>query len=92
MALGINGLLNMGNGALFASQAAIQTTGNNISNVNTVGYSRQAVDLQERTSIDYRPGQVGQGVKATEIYRYYNKFVESAYLDRSTMQRRYESQ
>lgn len=92
MALGVNGLLNMGNGALFASQAAIQTTGNNIANVNTVGYSRQAVELHERTSIDYRPGQVGQGVKATEIYRYYNKFVESAYLDKSTMQRRYEAQ
>ena len=83
---------NVASRAMEASQASINIVGNNISNVNTVGYSRQAVDLRERTSIDYRPGQVGQGVKATEIYRYYNKFVESAYLDRSTMQRRYESQ
>jgi flagellar hook-associated protein 1 FlgK len=70
----------MGKGALFASQAAIQTTGNNISNVNTPGYSRQAVMLQENYSINYNPGQVGQGVKATEIFRYFDRFVENAYL------------
>ena len=92
MALSLSSLLSMGNGALFASQAAIQTTGNNISNVNTAGYSRQAVALAERTSIDFRPGQIGQGVQATEVYRYFNRFVESAYLDKSTLQKRYESQ
>ena len=92
MALSLSSLLSMGNGALFASQAAIQTTGNNIANVNTAGYSRQAVALSERTSIDFRPGQIGQGVQATEVYRHFNSFVESAYLDKSTLQKRYESQ
>lgn len=80
MAIGLNSVLSMGKGALFASQACIQTTGNNISNVNTPGYSRQAVMLQENYAINYKPGQVGQGVKATEIYRYFDRFVENSYL------------
>lgn len=92
MAIGVNSLLYMGNGALFASQASIQTTGNNISNVNTVGYSRQSVDLRPNYSIDYRPGQVGQGVEATQIIRSFDRFVESAYLEKSTLQSRYNEQ
>ena len=74
MALGVNSVLSMGVGALFASQANIQTTGNNISNVNTPGYSRQAVVLQEKYAVNYYPGQVGQGVQATEIIRYFDSF------------------
>lgn len=80
MAIGFNGVLSIGKGALFASQAAIQVTGNNVANVNTPGYSRQAVLLQENYAINYNPGQVGQGVKATEIIRYFDRFIEEAYL------------
>jgi flagellar hook-associated protein 1 FlgK len=84
MAIGFNAVLSMGKGALFASQAAIQVTGNNISNVNTPGYSRQAVMLQENYSVNYNPGQVPQGVKATEIFRYFDRFVENAYLQQQS--------
>ena len=35
---GVTSLLNMGQLSLLANQTAIQTTGNNIANVNTVGY------------------------------------------------------
>ena len=92
MAFGVNSLMHMGIGALFASQAHIQTTGNNISNVNTEGYSRQVVLQQDRYAIDYIPGQVGQGVETTQVVRQFDKFVESAYLDRATMQSRYQEQ
>ena len=34
-------LLNVGARALQANQVALQTTGHNIANANTVGYSRQ---------------------------------------------------
>ena len=80
MAIGVNSMLNIGKGALFASQAAIHTTGNNVSNVNTPGYSRQAVIFQPNFSMDFNPGQVGQGVRATEVVRYFDRFVEDAYL------------
>ncbi len=92
MAIGINSMLSMGTGALFANQAAIQTTGNNIANVNTEGYSRQAVRFEARTSLDYYPGQIGQGVTAAEVYRYFDKFIEKSYLDKFTSQSRYEEQ
>ncbi|MDR1360246.1 MAG: flagellar hook-associated protein FlgK [Deltaproteobacteria bacterium] len=92
MALGVNSILNMGLGALFSSQVNIQTTGNNIANVDTPGYSRQKVLLEDKTSLDYSPGQIGQGVEATQIIRYFDKFVESAYLDRQTMQSRYDQE
>ena len=37
------GILNIGTQALQANQVALQTIGNNIANVNTIGYSRQNV-------------------------------------------------
>ena len=37
--------LSVGNSALFAMQRAMQVVGNNISNANTPGFSRQRVDL-----------------------------------------------
>ncbi len=92
MAWGVNSVLSMGVGALFASQANIQTTGNNISNVNTPGYSRQVVRQEERTAINGRPGQVGQGVVATEVIRYFDAFVEANYLDKLGTSQRFESQ
>ncbi|TMH30598.1 MAG: hypothetical protein E6H58_13860, partial [Betaproteobacteria bacterium] len=39
-------LLSLGTRAMFANYAALQTTGNNIANVNTAGYSRQSVELE----------------------------------------------
>ena len=36
-------LLSIGKSGLFAAQAALATTGNNITNANVDGYSRQVV-------------------------------------------------
>jgi flagellar hook-associated protein 1 FlgK len=38
--------LHIGLSSLYASRRALELTGQNISNVNTEGYSRQRVDLQ----------------------------------------------
>ncbi|MCL1915856.1 MAG: flagellar hook-associated protein FlgK [Desulfovibrionaceae bacterium] len=84
MATGVNSLLNIGKGALFASQAALQTVGNNIANVDTEGYSRQAVRLEAWPALDYFPGQMGQGVKAAEVFRYFDKFIERNYLQKNS--------
>ncbi len=89
---GLTSLLNLGNGALFASQSAIQVTGNNIANVNTEGYSRQAVRFEENVSIDSRPGQLGTGAIAAEVFHYFNKFVEEQYNDRSSIYQRWDTQ
>ena len=38
-------LMGIGTRAMFANYAALQTTGNNIANANTQGYSRQEAQL-----------------------------------------------
>ncbi|MFH1914256.1 MAG: flagellar hook-associated protein FlgK [Pseudomonadota bacterium] len=85
MSFGANSILDMGRWALFASQVQLQVTGQNISNVNTEGYSRRSVVLEEAPYIDYSPGQLGTGVKATEVVRHFDEMVESMYLGQSTM-------
>lgn len=92
MATGVNSVLSMGVGALFASQTNIQVTGNNISNVNTPGYSRQAVVLNERYALNYVPGQIGQGVEAKEVIRYFDKFIEANYLNKLGTASRYNAE
>ncbi len=91
-ALGVGSVLNMGVSALFASQANISTVGNNISNVNTPGYTRRSVLLQEKNSIDYYPGQAGQGVQAVEVFRYFDKFVENALHGKLSTASRYQAE
>ncbi|WP_432737737.1 flagellar hook-associated protein FlgK [Maridesulfovibrio sp. FT414] len=88
---GVNSLLNLGSGALYASQSAIQVTGDNISNVNTKGYSRRNVRLEENTSINWNPGQIGTGVRAAEVYRNFDQFVENSYNDKATMRDRWDA-
>ncbi|PTN39086.1 flagellar hook-associated protein FlgK [Desulfonatronum sp. SC1] len=91
MTVGVNSLLNTGKGALLAFQAAIHVTGENIANVNTPGYSRRTVRLEENPSIDYRPGQIGTGVTAKEVIRHYDYFIERQYLDKSSTMHRWNS-
>jgi flagellar hook-associated protein FlgK len=86
---GANSILDMGRWALFASQAQLQVSGENIANVNTVGYSRRSVRLEEGISIDYRPGQMGTGVRAAEVVRHFDKFVETQYLEQASMRDRW---
>ena len=85
MSFGANSLLDMGRWALFASQVQLQVTGENIANVNTEGYSRRSVVLEEGPYIDYSPGQLGTGVKAKEVVRNFDKLVEAMYLQQSSL-------
>ena len=62
-------LLNVGARALQANQVALQTTGHNIANVNTVGYSRQGVALQAVPGQNMGNGYIGQGVDVQSILR-----------------------
>jgi flagellar hook-associated protein 1 len=77
--------------ALFTSQMAIQTTGHNISNANTDGYSRQRVNLE--TTLPYPsvgfnrpqiPGQIGTGVQASTVQRIRDAFVDTQVRQEST--------
>ncbi len=88
---GVNSILDIGKLALFANQSALEVTGNNISNVNTPGYSRQTVRFEDGISIDYRPGQIGTGVRAAEVIRHFDDFIEEQYNDKSSDTNRYSA-
>ncbi len=69
------GILNIGSQGLQANQIALQTTGNNIANVNTEGYSRQKAVLQTETGILGQGGYIGRGVSVQTIQRTYSEFL-----------------
>lgn len=69
------GVLNIGTQALLANQVALQTTGNNIANVNTAGYSRQKVILQTVPGQFTGAGYVGKGVTVQTIQRNFSEFL-----------------
>jgi flagellar hook-associated protein 1 FlgK len=68
-------LLSIGSRALFASTSALQTTGNNIANANTPGYSRQSLGLQTAGQSYSGGGYQGQGVDVTGVQRAYDAFI-----------------
>ncbi len=78
---GLNGLFGIGSNALATFQRALAVTGQNIANVNTPGYSRQEIILNETTPENGRPGQIGTGVEASEVRRSVDTFVEQQLLN-----------
>ncbi|WP_374590261.1 flagellar hook-associated protein FlgK [Aquabacterium sp.] len=69
------GLFSISTGALAANYAALNTIGNNISNANTPGYSRQQVQLATETGQYTGAGFFGRGVKITTVSRASDDFL-----------------
>ena len=68
-------MLNIGTSALITSQGALSTTGHNISNVNTDGYSRQRVEQGTRIP-NFDGGQYfGSGVAVSSVERIFDTFL-----------------
>ncbi|EHN64609.1 flagellar hook-associated protein FlgK [Comamonas testosteroni] len=68
-------LLNVGARALMANQIALQTTGHNIANVNTAGYSRQSVAFQTSAGQNIGNGYIGNGADVTTILRNFSELL-----------------
>src|SRR5690625_3188558 len=75
--------LEMAKQALFAQQAALYTTGHNIANANTEGYSRQRVNFKTMSPYPAPgrnrpeiPGQMGTGVQVGTVERIRNQFLD----------------
>jgi flagellar hook-associated protein 1 FlgK len=68
-------LLRTGLSGLKAFQRALDTTSHNIANVNTVGYSRQRVEVGTRPADPYGNGWVGNGSSVQTIRRVYDEYV-----------------
>lgn len=68
-------LMSIGTRAMTASYAALQTTGNNIANANTVGYSRQQAELATAAGQYTGMGFFGKGVDVTTVSRAHDAFL-----------------
>ncbi len=71
----MSSLLNVGARALLANQIALSTTGNNIANAGTVGYSRQTAVMQQVPGQYTGGGYIGKGVEVQTIERSHNEFL-----------------
>ncbi|MBO0589092.1 flagellar hook-associated protein FlgK [Sporosarcina sp. E16_8] len=84
---------------LFTQQSALYTTGHNISNANTLGYSRQRVNMEATAgfpgvglSAGTMPGFLGTGVQAGSIQRIRDGFVDQQYRQESNKLGYWDSQ
>lgn len=68
-------IFGTGVSGLLAFQRALGTTGHNISNVNTEGYSRQRVELNARPPQGTGSGFIGTGVEVATVARVYDGFL-----------------
>ena len=84
----MSNLLSIGTSGLNAAQVALTTVGNNISNVNTTGYSRQTVLQTEAISQAGGNYTIGSGVNVQAVQRAYSDFLTSAlWTSNSNLQR-----
>ncbi len=72
---GLNSIMDASLSAMFASQAGLATTGHNIANANTPGYSRQQVMVVARRPDIMPYGALGRGVDIQGIRRLQDDFL-----------------
>lgn len=71
--------LGIGYSGLNTAQVGINTTGQNVSNAETDGYTRKRVIQSAATPLSLAPGNVGNGVEIQNIERIFDDFVFRKY-------------
>ena len=71
----MSSLLNVGARALLANQVALSTTGHNLANAGTAGYSRQSATMSQVSGQYTGSGYIGRGVQVTTIERAHSEFL-----------------
>lgn len=76
--------------ALFTQQSALYTTGHNVANANTKGYTRQRVNMQPTPgypgiglNTPQMPGFIGTGVEAGSVERVRDQFIDKQFRQES---------
>lgn len=78
---GLTGLMQGGLSGIRTAGNALQTTGNNISNVNTAGYSRQTVDQSTATPERLGMSYLGTGTQTDAVRRSYSEYLQRQVWD-----------
>ncbi|MDR1143825.1 MAG: flagellar hook-associated protein FlgK [Spirochaetaceae bacterium] len=90
--------IEIGKRAVVAHQQAIGTTGHNLSNMNTEGYSRQRVEFSAFEPIylpglerEETPGQIGQGVSIERIGRLRDELLDQQIVAKASTEGYWEA-
>ena len=83
-------VLNVATSGLLSMQKALATTGHNIANVATEGYSRQTVTFESREAGAGSGGFVGNGVRTSTITRAYDAFLGKELRDTTSAAKHFE--
>lgn len=86
--------LNIAVSGMQTYNAGLTTTGHNISNVKTVGYSRQTVEQSAKDAVSLKTsyGMLGAGVNATDILSSRDAFYDYKYRMNNSVLGKYEVQ
>ena len=77
-------ILGIGQSALAAAQIGLSTTGHNIANASTPGYSRQVVTQSAVAGQNLGYGFVGKGTEVSGVKRVYSEFLHNQVLAAQT--------
>ena len=85
--------LNIGVTGMSAYQVALNTAAHNLSNVGTVGYCKQKVNLnaENALSVPSRYGMMGSGVKIVDITQQRNIYYDDKFRYNSALQSQYDT-
>ena len=72
-----SGILGTALTGLMAFQRAMQTSSNNVANVNTEGYSRQSTNIDTSPSTFSDGNYIGNGVNVSNVTRSYDQFISN---------------
>jgi len=83
-------VLNIATSGLLAFQKGLATTGHNIANAGTEGYSRQEVRFGTRGGVPGEGGYVGDGVETVEVLRGYDAYLAKEYRNSTSAYHQFE--
>ncbi len=72
----IHSMMDIGKRSMMNSQTALQTSGHNISNKSTEGFSRQRVEIQTNVPVGQGQLRYGMGSKTAAVTRINNPYLE----------------
>ncbi|MDO4166523.1 MAG: flagellar hook-associated protein FlgK, partial [Eubacteriales bacterium] len=86
--------LNIAASGMATYNAGLTTTGHNISNIKTEGYTRQSVKQQAKEAISLRTsyGMLGSGVIATDIVSARSDYYDTRYRQTNSIYGKYTTQ
>lgn len=89
---GLANLMEMGKQGMLYAQSSIQTTGKNIANVNTIGYSRQRLDINPILPEIFSGFSLGSAIKGDTLRRIREDFNDRQFWGQNSLKAQYSSE